>query len=628
MRIAVLPLLLTLTLSFNASAYDEDTHFYGTYTMARYAGIKHEIAVKLALSAQWMDESYISDPMSTIVLFLSGVKKRRLLHFPSDRMAGSLNAEAQRSMIDLSQIQLVRWMADYFDYEGDLTKLNLMSETEADHPFASELLMEGLKEGNLMKAGASLHVLEDSYAHAGTPAEEGHRGFWHWPDRPFSNPTKYFQMTYSVFQAMAAIRMMLPESALDCQLRTTESGQPNCGTSPEILNANFMMNPDVYNTIARDVLKDPVYVRTAVREIFLRARGQNVKYINMTEAQANEFCDRLRIDGSKNAYETLEGIIADMAGNYIRNGDPTLNVYAVIADLTSLNTRSGEEVLHYIRVHGIEDGLLTDPNNPAFKTFTRLMAKKILRWHVPRELNDYHRIEIEDDSSSIRKAEMDVRVANMQALIRKLFNVNLEMIPNHTKDDKGFANEVWMTPAAEAKPPVNPRPGVEYVTFNLYEKNRWAIMIFNFLYPGLKEDDLKTIVNFSARYKKIQRERAEYWQKRKEIKESDSYYVTKKAQLAKLDVTYFQILTDSFSLAKAIREIQPLGKQWFKDLFESRIEPKPDNYFYHSTKFLEAYQRDRVIRKFLGPDDVWNQDVILVKKPVPTSRKNIPMVTF
>ena len=35
-------------------------------------------------------------------------------------------------------------------------------------------LKELVKAGDLMKASASIHVIEDSFAHAGTPAESGH----------------------------------------------------------------------------------------------------------------------------------------------------------------------------------------------------------------------------------------------------------------------------------------------------------------------------------------------------------------------------------------------------------------------------------------------------------------------
>ena len=141
-------------------AYDEDTHFYSTYAMARHAGIKHEVAEKIALSAQWMDESFLSDPTSMMVLPITGIHKRRLLHFPSLRRGGSLSAAAQQKVLgfdnfEKTHLALINWAIKFLGYEGDaqqLQTLNLWTATEADDPFASELFMEGLKEGDLMKA--------------------------------------------------------------------------------------------------------------------------------------------------------------------------------------------------------------------------------------------------------------------------------------------------------------------------------------------------------------------------------------------------------------------------------------------------------------------------------------------
>ena len=48
-------ILTSMILSNVVQAYDEDVHFYQTYSMARFAGIKHEVAVKMALTTQWMD---------------------------------------------------------------------------------------------------------------------------------------------------------------------------------------------------------------------------------------------------------------------------------------------------------------------------------------------------------------------------------------------------------------------------------------------------------------------------------------------------------------------------------------------------------------------------------------------
>lgn len=109
-----------------------------------------------------MDESYISDPLTMILLPDVGIKKRRLLHFPGSRLASKMTQNTLPLLTDPSS--------------G--TKLKIFTETEADHEFASELFTEGLMEGNLMKASAGLHTLQDSFAHAGTIAELGHAHFW------------------------------------------------------------------------------------------------------------------------------------------------------------------------------------------------------------------------------------------------------------------------------------------------------------------------------------------------------------------------------------------------------------------------------------------------------------------
>src|SRR4051794_27462455 len=74
--------------SFGASfsqAYDVDQHFYGTYSMARYAGFSHEAAAKCAMYAQWPDETaFWSSPMF-------GPRIRRLIHFPCKEKANGLS---------------------------------------------------------------------------------------------------------------------------------------------------------------------------------------------------------------------------------------------------------------------------------------------------------------------------------------------------------------------------------------------------------------------------------------------------------------------------------------------------------------------------------------------------------
>jgi hypothetical protein len=124
-------------ISQKAYSYDEDTHFYGTYAMARYAGIRHEVASQIALSAQWMDESYISDPTSMIMLPITGIKKRRLLHFPSSRIVGSVASDTTAKMLGLNELSefqktMSAEIAKKFDLDNRLTQLQIMTETKEE----------------------------------------------------------------------------------------------------------------------------------------------------------------------------------------------------------------------------------------------------------------------------------------------------------------------------------------------------------------------------------------------------------------------------------------------------------------------------------------------------------------
>ena len=107
-RICYKLLLVTciLTISY-AQAYGEDTHFSGTYAMARYAGIRHEVAVKMAhFDASGLHESYISDPTSMILLVPDGMKKRRLLSLSrSSRNLGTVTIETQAHIFGFETLE-------------------------------------------------------------------------------------------------------------------------------------------------------------------------------------------------------------------------------------------------------------------------------------------------------------------------------------------------------------------------------------------------------------------------------------------------------------------------------------------------------------------------------------------
>src|ERR1043166_9283981 len=71
-----------------AGAYEYDVHFYHTYAMARYAGLKHEVAAAIGLSAQRPDETTFL--ASAFYEFKIG----RIFHFPCSR--GGVSVQGNR----------------------------------------------------------------------------------------------------------------------------------------------------------------------------------------------------------------------------------------------------------------------------------------------------------------------------------------------------------------------------------------------------------------------------------------------------------------------------------------------------------------------------------------------------
>jgi hypothetical protein len=576
-----------------AQAYDEDTHFYGTYAMARYSGIRHEAAMKIALSAQWMDESFISDPTSLIFLPITGVKKRRLLHFPSSRVVGSLNADAQQTLLGNpdNMNPMLKTFADWFikkvGYEGKLDGLNFMTETEEDHPFASELLMQGLKQGNLMMAAASIHTLEDSYAHAGTPAEQGHAAFWHWPDRPFASMPKYFRMVHSVMSVMVTLRQMLPPEAIDCSLHLTPapSTTPNCKMTASELAKNYSLQPEVVATVSRDVLKDKEYVMTALKDLF--ARAVKAKYVKLDNDSYKAVLAATNIEGM-DAYTALEEIVRQLLRKQLTSQTQYFDLQYLLTDMGRLHSGSSIQVMDYIDSYGIDANSLSSMDSEGFSSFVHAIAYELLRWKVPMPLTDSHRMEVEDDTSPIREKEMEIRNRGMRALIAGMYGTDLQFLESNSKDQKGFQNEMTMNNLAETPIPTGVSNTV-YATYNLREKNLWDKMIFQYLFPDLKEKDLETLVGVGIKVD-------EYLAQRKAISDSTSFTVTKEAKYLVLDHKYFGGIHS---------DLKPMLIPYLHDLVDTHLTPSDDNYFYRNNRLFTQYRDAGTVKNLLGSTDVW-----------------------
>jgi hypothetical protein len=530
--------LLVVT-SFKANAYDVDTHFYGTYSMARFAGIRHEIALKIATATQWMDESYISDPVSMIVLPDVGIKKRRLLHFPGSRLANKLTIDKLPSFLDPTT--------------G--VQLKTFTETEADHEFATEMFTEGLSEGNLIKAAAGLHTLEDSFAHAGTISELGHAHFWHHPDRPYVDEQsieKYFKMTRSVLRAMVAIRSLLPASGVDMDLKSGPQA-PNYQLNGDRLADLYENIPEVKAAISRKILNDPGFVQFALQNVFKRAN--NAKYIaNGYEPYLNNF------KPGQDAY--------DAAGQVIRTIPPQM------IDLKSVMKDSGYQQnlsSDYILSMG------------GLRSFLEKVVMNLLSGIVPRPLNEYHRFEKEEDGPVWVK-EMDIRVTNMRVLIQKLYGKEIFFVKNNTSSAAGFVKEI--TKDAGANPLALRSNGPELVTFSMQEKYKFDYMIFSFLFPqtyNYVKDDLPQATNFIIAANDLLRKDRTWMQK---IGSTFSYVVDR-----------FNPMGNRLSFYQAVK----LAHQ---DIFTSHMVPHTNNRFYTVPSLLQKEIRNNTFKPLLTNEQV------------------------
>jgi hypothetical protein len=563
-----------------AQAYDEDTHFYATYNMARYSGLRHEVAARIALGAQWMDESYVSDPTSMILLPLTGIKKRRLLHFPSSRDLGGMIANTQIRILGFDNMTKVQktaadMLVKITGYEGKLEDLALKTETVEDHPFGSEMFTEGLKTGNLMLAAGGLHTLEDSFAHAGTPAEEGHVNFWHWPDRPFSSPDKYLRMTKSVFKALVAMRTLMSDDALDCSVKLGSS-QPNCKLDAVTLANNYNKTPGVLAALREDTLKNPEYVTVAVRDFLQRAAKAN--YINVTNRKIEEILATLPKDGKLDAYQAVELVVKALIKRQLVVGGRMIDISFVLSDMGRVKKGAGPmDIADYVDSYGMDEQSLNNADSEGVTNLVRAMSQQLLRWNVPVPPSDTHRVEIEDDKSPIRAKEMEIRIASQRRLIKEMYGMDIKLVNNNTKDEVGFAKEVWNLPEAESVLPK--ADGKTYfATFSLKEKHAWNNMVFRYMFPNMTSTDLVTLVDGGAKVKKL----------------GD-----------KFGVNLITLTQMHKVLMSALIDVRPILPTFFKDLVNERLAPAQDNFFYRNPRLFEKYRSEGKFKPLLANQDFW-----------------------
>ncbi|MEK6628419.1 MAG: hypothetical protein AABY53_07315, partial [Bdellovibrionota bacterium] len=334
-----------------------------------------------------------------------------------------------------------------------------------------------------MKAAAGLHVLQDSFSHAGTISELGHAHFGHHPDRPYAsqeNVEQYFAMCRSTFKALVAIRSLLPMQGIDTEVNNF-ADIPNYMLKAEDLADIYTNLTNVRKTISSKILNDPKFVKFALDHVFTRA--QKVNYVGEGfQKHLNNF---------KPGQDTYAA-----AGSVAKSLPPEMvNLEAIMKDTGGPANIDSEYILS---MGGIAE-------------FTTRVIRNLMNGIVPRTLSmNRHLFETEEDGPVWIK-EIDMRVANMRILIYEMFGKNIRFVNSNTNSRYGYLLEMSRSP--EAKPVFPKKKGSsEYATYSENEKYKFNQMIFKFLFPKLADflkNDTEELVRLSQFIINVQKDKPE-----------------------------------------------------------------------------------------------------------------------
>ncbi len=399
--------------------------------MARYAGINHDVALFLATADQWADESLLTSPLEIptpiskepwkfpqqVVEFL---RKQRFVHF----------ACALRSDGDFTKLNFT----DLFNEANDLV---CQVGANGNDPFASELLMMGIKRQDLLIAGAGLHTIQDSYAHAGFPNTFGHASVGHWPDRPWTRPDRYQNMIRTFFKALVAIRTLLPENALDKQI----SG--NWAAGWIWLANSYLERKDVQAAISFNPLRDDIsengygelafnaVIKSAVARGLLNpeafpAGAKEPQYVRKNLAEIA----KSRMNACDNLPNRMVEIWVDDALELKKKGGVDLIneklVFQLLFPGRPIN-KDGNLPKEVIEAEGGLRGIVHQA--VLFLTANRI---PLVTTGAQDEQCGSHPTEVESEAT--HAIEMQVRVDHMKNFVRNITGVNLEFNKKSFKD--------------------------------------------------------------------------------------------------------------------------------------------------------------------------------------------------
>jgi hypothetical protein len=187
-----------------ASAADSQKHYYGSLFGGLATGIPVETAVMMALGNEMIDRGLWTTPM--------GLPTPRLLfHFMGTPVDFTVDEGAGKRLLAIASIK---------------------------HPLFYNLLDQGIRTKNPVFIGAALHLLIDTFYHAGYSNLLGHVEGGHRPDMPYTEVHKARQC----FQAMIEVLFILRDMTTD---------------HPDL---------EIMKRIVADVSKEPTYRKALEKE--------------------------------------------------------------------------------------------------------------------------------------------------------------------------------------------------------------------------------------------------------------------------------------------------------------------------------------------------------------------------
>jgi hypothetical protein len=206
---ALVGFALVLSLTFtSAQAYDDDTHFWLTYLLARKVGYDRFQALDIASADLSVDYDKQTWPILPLSLHMQDQRKR--LHaLPSTREAVKCRDKARKQIEKNKHSSLT---------DEEIERLEESVHQCLQPQIEAELNGRWQDAVNTGNPGVFLHYYQDSFAHRGFQSRLGHLRAGHIPDFLSSDPVKAYDMALgTIRQLRRFMEMRWPDKPLSAE---------------------------------------------------------------------------------------------------------------------------------------------------------------------------------------------------------------------------------------------------------------------------------------------------------------------------------------------------------------------------------------------------------------------------